>query len=248
METSFESSSKWYDSAVGSMGHYYHQNVIIPHLLTILNLQTNDSVLDLACGQGVFSRHIPKGIEYVGVDLSNSLVKNAMEYRKEKKHLFIHADVCQKLPIEKKDFKNALIMLALQNIERGDLVIKNARAHLDKKGTFAIVLNHPCFRIPRQSAWQVDEAAKMQYRRINTYLSSQKIPIMTQPGKKDSEVTYSFHNPISTISKWIFDGGFYIERIEEWCSDKKSSGEKAKMENRARKEFPLFLTFIAKCR
>jgi hypothetical protein len=33
--------------------------------------------------------------------------------------------------------------------------------------------------------------------------------------------------------------------MEEWCSDKKSEGAAARMEDRARKEFPLFLTILA---
>jgi len=33
--------------------------------------------------------------------------------------------------------------------------------------------------------------------------------------------------------------------MEEWISDKKSTGAKARMENRSREEFPLFLALLA---
>jgi hypothetical protein len=44
----------------------------------------------------------------------------------------------------------------------------------------------------------------------------------------------------------IADNGFLIERIEEWVSPKKSEGVMAKVEDRARAEFPLFMAMVAK--
>ena len=41
-----------------------------------------------------------------------------------------------------------------------------------------------------------------------------------------------------------FLAGFAVLEIEEWVSDKKSTGAKGKMENRARAEIPLFMTLI----
>jgi len=45
---------------------------------------------------------------------------------------------------------------------------------------------------------------------------------------------------------WLKENEFTIDIIEEWTSDKESVGKVAKMENRARSEFPLFLAL--KCR
>jgi hypothetical protein len=44
----------------------------------------------------------------------------------------------------------------------------------------------------------------------------------------------------------LTDNGLIIETIEEWVSNKKSTGAKALMEDKARKEIPLFLTLVAK--
>jgi hypothetical protein len=45
----------------------------------------------------------------------------------------------------------------------------------------------------------------------------------------------------------LHDNGFVIEKIEEWVSDKKSEGGMAAVEDKARAEFPLFMTIVA-CR
>ena len=72
------------------------------------------------------------------------------------------------------------------------------------------------------------------------------IPVSMHPGMKNSPVTWSFHHSLQDYSNMLFDAGFCIEKLEEWSSDKESEGKKAKMENRARNEFPLFLCIIAK--
>ena len=244
METSWENSHNWYDKTVGEKGHYYHQSVIFPKALKLLELKKGDKLLDLACGQGVLSRQLPLQVEYLGVDASPSLVKQAKTYSKA--HKFLLGDVTQPLKITEKDFSHATIILALQNIENPQLVLRNAKAHLKSQGKLLIVLNHPCFRIPRQSSWGIDEPKKLQYRRIDRYLSPLKIPIQTHPGKqKDSSETWSFHHPLSDYIRWLKEEGFSIDLIEEWVSDKQSTGSYAKMENRSRSEFPLFLTILA---
>ena len=72
-----------------------------------------------------------------------------------------------------------------------------------------------------------------------------EIPINMHPGEKSSPITWSFHLPIEEYSKMLFESGFYIEKIEEWTSEKKSVGKMARAENRAREEFPMFMTILA---
>lgn len=247
--TSWEPVKKWYHSAVGEEGHYYHKHVILPGVMRLLSLDehANPSLLDLACGQGILARHLPENIPYIGIDASPSLIKEAKKSDPNSIHEYFVADVTKNLPKQKGLFTHATIILALQNIEKADLAIKNAAMHLQKNGKLIIVLNHPCFRIPRQSSWHVDQENKVQYRRIDRYLTSMKIPIQAHPSKAEkSPQTWTFHHPVSSYSNWLFDAGFCIEHLEEWCSDKVSTGAAAKMENRSRAEFPLFLTIVAR--
>lgn len=246
--TSWQPVEKWYRKIVGEEGHYYHQKIILPAILRIFDLKSSKEakILDLACGQGVLGRHIGKDIAYTGIDIAPSFIKEAKKSDASPRHHYLVGDITKPLPI-KETFTNAAIVLALQNVSRPDLVFKNASQHLENNGLFLIVLNHPCFRIPRQSAWEIDEAKKLQYRRIDRYFTPMEIPIQAQPSKGASSAeTISFHHPISTYTKWLKEAGFMIENIEEWCSDKKSTGAAAKMENRSREEFPLFLTIICR--
>jgi ubiquinone/menaquinone biosynthesis C-methylase UbiE len=245
--TSWEKSSKWYKNIVGDEGHYFHQAIIFPKIKDLVDLNKINSVLDLACGQGIFERQISLNTEYMGVDIARSLIEEAKKKNQNQKHQFIVADASKTLPLVENHFDLVIIILALQNIKDINGVIKNAATHLKNGGQFLIILNHPVFRIPRQTSWGFDDKNKIQYRRIDRYMGEMEIPILTHPGRfEKSEKTWSFHRPLSKYSQDLFKNGFLIEKIEEWISDKKSTGGRAKTENRSREEIPMFMAILAK--
>lgn len=246
LDTSWDKSGKWYKNIVGDEGHYYHQKIVLPNVLRLLGLKRGDSLLDLGCGQGILERQIPKDAYYVGMDLSSGLINEARNLIASQNHRFVVADASKQLPLEGSNFSHAAIILALQNIKKPFGVVRNVKEHLKIGGKFVIVLNHPAFRIPKSTSWEVDESKKIQYRRVDQYMSPLEIPILTNPGKTNSENTWSFHYPLSAYSEMLFDNGFVIEKIEEWVSDKKSTGSKAEMEDKSRNEFPLFMTILAR--
>ena len=245
----WEKEANEYHELVGERGHYYHQHVVIPGTLALLNLKKGDAVLDLGCGQGVLARAIARGVSYVGVDSSRSLVDFAAKIDRDPHHTYIEASCTRPIKNVRKDFTHSTFILSLQNMEYASHAIKNASEHLVKNGRLIIVLNHPAFRIPRQSGWldpsKQSGGGGMQSRWVNRYMSYLKIPISMHPGKKGGATTTSYHVPISRYSQWLFENGFVIEKLEEWTSDKKSKGKAAKMENRARDEFPLFMAILA---
>ncbi len=239
-DTSWQKAAQWYDSVVGDQGSYYHQQIVLPGVLRLLNLKPGSSLLDLGCGQGVLAGRIPKDISYLGLDAARALITKAK--MRHKGHAFQYADITKPLPIPaQKLFTHATIILALQNMADPQKVIENVKLHLAPGAKLVIVLNHPCYRIPRQSSWGFDEAAKMQYRRVNCYMSEQNIPIFTNPGQQDTSTTVSFHHPLSAYFSFFQNAGLLVQGLEEWCSDKMSEGKAARWENRARKEFPLFM-------
>jgi ubiquinone/menaquinone biosynthesis C-methylase UbiE len=247
--TSWEPANKWYKQIVGDEGHYYHQKIIIPALMRILNLkeQGQAALLDLACGTGVLARHLPKNTPYVGVDISPSFIKEAKNLDKELLHTYHTADATQKLPIKDQTFTHGTIVLALQNIEHPLKVFQNFAKFLNNNGLLVIVLNHPYFRIPRQTSWEVDKERKIQYRRVDRYFSPLEIPIQAHPSKgQKSEQLLSYHFPLSSYINWLNEAGFALVNMEEWCSDKVSEGGAAKMENRSRAEIPLFMCLVAR--
>jgi hypothetical protein len=137
--------------------------------------------------------------------------------------------------------------LALQNIEFYRGFFDNAQRYCKVGGFVAIVINHPHFRIPRSSGWDIVKGNAKQVRWVSNYMNEQRIPITMNPGTREKQkVTWSFHVPLSTYVAEFAQRGFLIERLDEISSPKESVGRYAKRENTARAEIPLFMLLIAK--
>lgn len=245
MGSSWEGVSEWYGACVGETGHYYHEHVIFPALKKAVPWDAPaPHLLDLACGSSPLLKIIPKTVAYTGVDLSPSLIQQAKKRKTLHTSQWVIGDITQPLKLPENHFSHAAIILALQNVQHPAQALKNAAKHLRPGGSLILVLNHPAFRIPRQSEWHVDEKRNLQQRCISSYMSSMEIPIQTNPGKNKATVS-AYHFPLSELSRMLFEAGFAVEKIDEWCSDKISEGKAARRENRARKEFPLFLALYA---
>ncbi|MBL8963519.1 MAG: methyltransferase domain-containing protein [Phycisphaeraceae bacterium] len=164
-------------------------------------------------------------------------------------------------------------LMALMNMEPLDPVLSGAADSLRPGGALVLVILHPAFRSPGQTSWgwehetgrearrargaRAEErgagtgAVARQYRRVDGYLSPGQTPIVMNPGGAahgaDAVTTLTFHRPIQTYARLLFEAGFVIEAIEEWPSARKSQpGPKAAEENRARREIPMFLAIRAR--
>jgi ubiquinone/menaquinone biosynthesis C-methylase UbiE len=248
-KTSWEAVYDWYHQLVGKEGHLYHQQLIIPNVLRFLNVSEKKGakIVDFACGQGVLARHLPDHVEYCGIDHSPSLIREAKKMSQNPLHHFKVGDITQNLQLPFQEADIVTLILAIQDLAEPALAISQAAKHLKVGGRLLIVMNHPCFRIPRHSTWEVDESNKKQFRKMDSYLHPQQIPIRTAPSQgSQSPAVHYYHYSLSHYSRWLKESGLMIELLEEWVSEKKSTGPKKKMEDRARSEFPLFLFLAAK--
>lgn len=245
--TSWGNVADWYDTHLEQSGDTYQRKVILPNLLRVLNLKTGERILDLACGQGFFSREFAQvGAKVVGADISKELIGYAQS--QSPKEIAFHVSPADNLSFAKDEqFDVITIILAIQNIENISEVFSEVQRVLSPQGRLVLVLNHPAFRIPKQSEWGWDEEKQVQYRRIDRYLSPQKISIEMHPGEKGGEETISYHRSLQDFFKALSKNGFAVSRLEEWISHRESQeGPRQKAEDTARKEIPLFLMLEAR--
>lgn len=242
--TSWEKSADWYDRILGEKGSELYQAVVIPQSLEMLAPKRGERVLDLGCGQGVFSRALADtGAQVTGIDAAPTLIAKARSYQSRTPIRYFDRDAANLSGIG--EFDAASAILCLQNMEHLEKVCASVSAVLKPGARMLWVLNHPSFRIPRQTSWIFEGTPVMQYRRVDAYSSTLGIPIVMHPGKADSETTTSFHRSLETLTRTGFEAGMVLSGLGEWYSHKESQpGPRARAENRARKEFPLFLALL----
>ena len=243
--TSWGGVASWYDKHLEG-DDTYHTKVILPSLLRVVGDIKGKDLLDLACGQGFFSQALSDaGANVTGIDIGKELIAQAENLQKgqtNKIHYFVSgADDLYMLKDKSMDL--VVCVLALQNIENITGTFKEVSRILRKGGKFIFVLNHPAFRNPKESGWGWDDVEKVQYRRVDSYLSEAKVKIDMTPGNlKEKKFTISFHRPLQLWSKLLSKHNFAITRMEEWESHRISeNGPRQNAENKARKEIPLFL-------
>ena len=254
-KTSWGNVADWYDGLLEKSEDSYQEKVIMPNLLRIVDPKPGIKILDVACGQGYFSRAFHNnGAQVVGCDISQELVGLARNH--SPKEITYHIASADNLAFLDKSqtFDVVTIVLAIQNIKEMRTSFAEASRALKPGGRLVLVMNHPAFRIPQSSSWQWDEKSKAQYRRIDAYMTDNQIKIDMNPGEKGkaqgargkaqnaSIQTVSFHRPLQSYFKAMNSAGFAVTRLEEWISHKQSQeGPRADAEDRARKEFPLFM-------
>lgn len=242
-QTSWGKEALWYDTMLETDRDTYQSKVLLPNLLRIVAPRGGQTILDLACGQGFFSRaYAENGAKVIGVDIAPELIALARE--QPKPNIVYHIANAEKIPFIKNESVDVVtISLAIQNIENVKAVFAECFRVLKKGGRLVLVLNHPAFRIPKGSDWQFDQNDSVQYRRVAQYLSESKVKIDMHPGvQKQKSFTISFHRPLQYFFKLFHSAGFAVTRLEEWNSHKTSgNGPRKVAEDTARKEIPMFL-------
>ena len=238
--------ANWYDQLVGDSGSEYHREVVIPGALRLLALQAGEPAVDIACGQGVLCRALgERGVQVTGVDAAAELIASARQ-RSGPEIRYVVGDARSLSFLPDARFAAAACVLAIQNIHPIAPVFAGVARLLVPGGKFVIVMMHPCFRGAKETSWGWDQASKVQYRRVDRYLTPRKTPIVTHPGSDPNHYTWTFHKPIGEYVKALRNAGLLIDAIEEWPSHKQSEpGPRAAAENTARKEIPMFMAMRA---
>ena len=247
VDTDWSGVAQWYDDLVGQGGGEFHREIILPGVLRLLELTAGQKALDIACGQGVLCRSLAeRGVDVTGIDSSADLIRAAGQRSGEARIHYHVADVRRLDFLPAASFHAAACVMAIQNMHPLAPIFQGIGKALRDDGRLVIVMMHPCFRVPKQTSWGWDEAAKVQYRRIDRYLLPRKTPISMHPGSDPGLYTWTFHKPLELFFKALRQAGFVVDTLEEWPSHKTStSGPRAPAENEARKEIPMFLALRA---
>lgn len=245
----WERPAGWYDQLQGDEGSEFHRTMLLPAVRTRLQAPPGGLVLDLGCGQGVVGRFLASlGVRSVGVDLAAEMIAGAraragdLERYVQGDARELRAALAALPPAERGPFDGATLVMAAQDIDPIAPVLSGAGAALKPGARLVLALTHPCFRIPRRSSWGFDEEQGVQYRRLDGYLSPLAAPIRIHPGQADPTTTTTYHRPLHAYLNALGAAGLGIVACDELTSHRRGTkGPRFGAEDRAAREFPLFL-------
>jgi SAM-dependent methyltransferase len=236
---SWDAVADWYAGWTGTTGSRHHQALAIPLAMELLGLRQGEALVDLGCGHGVMAPPVAKArASLTGLDLSPRLIATARRNHGDIGHFQV-ADVTRlkvEASLRAASFDAALFLLSIQDIDPLEAAIESAAWLLKPGGRLVLVMLHPCFRVPRQSGWGWDEKRALQYRRVDSYLTSLAVPMQPYQGKPGT--TRSYHRPLGAYVEALARAGLSVTAMREVTG---LSREGTRAERRASAEFPLLL-------
>jgi SAM-dependent methyltransferase len=191
----------------------------------MLNIQAGEVVLDIACGNGQFSRRLAGlGATVVASDFSPKLIELAKGRTSENGdrihyHVVDATDEVQLMALAGADnqrFDAAVCLNALMDMPAIEPLFRSVAKLLKPSGRFVFSVMHPCFNglsIAMQPEL-ADYDDKPTYSiKVSRYLSAEVtkgLAISEQPVQQ-----YYWHRPLHMLLNSAFENGLVMDRMEE---------------------------------
>jgi len=147
----YDEIADWYDEALrtGPLGLF--QDLAISIVLDLAGEVENRRICDLACSQGILSRHLAKlGAAVTGVDVSDKMLDLARCYEQEEPRgiNYVRSDARSLPEVPDGAFEGLACNLALMDISDLEATLHTVARVLRTGGWFVFSITHPCFPTP----------------------------------------------------------------------------------------------------
>lgn len=212
-----------WDQRIGNGGGW-QTSIIAPTVERMLAIQPGERVLDIACGNGQFSRRLADlGAVVVASDFSPRLIEfakgrsgdyiNRITY-----HVADATDEAQLLALagEGGAFDAAVCNMALMDIPAIEPLFRAVAKMLKPDGRFVFSVSHPCFNgfertmQPELSDYDETPTYTIKVRRYLSAEASKGLALYGQPKQQ-----YYWHRPLHMVLNSAFENGWVMDRLEE---------------------------------
>lgn len=208
----------WHRKVSG--GQMWQTTLIGPAVEKLLGVEPDERVLDVACGDGTFSRRLVElGAEVVASDFSVELIRLARKRPSAGIDYFV-ADATSEEELlmlgQPNGFDAAVCNMALMDMPVIEPLYRSLFRLLKPGGRFVFSVMHPCFNgqaismLAERPDYAVQTEYSVQVREYSTARVTRGLAISEQP-----EQQYYWHRPVQNLLNPAFDAGFLMDRFEE---------------------------------
>ena len=202
-------------SIFGEGGDYHHKYKILPEVYRLLDAQKNETILDVACGEGNVARHVAKqGAKVTGFDISK-LVDFAIEREEQEKlgirYLKLNATEMTNT-FDEASFEKVVCNMALMDIEDYKTTLQQISAVLKENGIFVFSILHPAFSWPACTTLRIPGDTQRNEDRIRVVIDYfDERPAITH----DDIGTIWFTRPISAYLNELVKNNLMLQVMSE---------------------------------
>jgi len=221
----WEKKAVFWDEMMGE-GNAFQRVLIGPAAERLLQVRPGETVLDVACGNGVFSRRLAElGARVVAIDFSEKFVEPARArtekagYGEAVEYLVADAtDEKQMLSLGEGRFDAAVCNMALMDMAAIDPLMLVLCRLLKPKGRFVFSVQHPAFnsnaiRLVLEEEDRNGIVVETYSVKVTDYLH---VPPGMGGGMPGEPVPHPyFHRPLSELFGACFEAGFAVDGMEE---------------------------------
>lgn len=231
IETSEESKNRWetnadfWDERMGNDSNQFHREIVRPDTERMLSIEHGERVLDIACGNGNFSKRLVElGADVTAFDYSRKMIDNAKKrcshcIDKIDFHIIDATSYDDVMKLKNNvPFDKAVSNMAIMDISDITPLFNSVSELLKPGGVFVFSTIHPCFQSPsmRKITETEDVSNTVRTRhgiQIFEYITPcvfEGIGIVNQPVPQ-----LYYHRPLNQLFNMCFDAGFTINGVSE---------------------------------
>ena len=216
----WDANAEVWDAKMADQGNDFVNLLQWPVIQPLLNIQPGQKILDIACGNGLFSRRLAAlGADVVAIDFSAELIERA-KARKSDRITYQVMDVTDEtalLTLGEHTFESALCNMALFDIADIQPIFRALPHLLKPGGRFVLSLTHPAFNnassVHVAEEWD-DAGMKTRYSvKVSRYMTpyhAEGVALRDQPKPQ-----LYFERPMQYYLKLGFENGFVLDGFEE---------------------------------
>jgi SAM-dependent methyltransferase len=218
----WEANAEVWDARMGDEGNDFFNILCWPALVSLLDLQPGQHILDIGCGNGLTSRRLAAlGAKVTAFDFSTNLIQKAkarenpnsnIEYR-----VVDATDEGQLLALGQVAFDSALSNMALFDMADIETLFQILPRLLKPKGIFVFSLTHPAFNnsssvhvVEELDDGEIKTVYSVKISRYMTAYSAKGLALRGQPKPQ-----MYFERPLQYYLNLGFQNGFVLDGFEE---------------------------------
>lgn len=220
----WDTNAEAWDKRIGA-GNGLQTILIAPTVENMINIQPGERVLDIACGNGLFSRRLAElGASVVASDFSPKLIELAKGRTTENTdrisyHVVDATEENQLMALAgagNERFDAAVCNNALMDMPAIEPLFRSVAKLLKPNGRFVFSIMHPCFNglsismSPELPDYAQTPTYWIKVSRYLTWDVSKGLAIADQPVEQ-----YYWHRPLHVLLNSAFRSGLVLDRLEE---------------------------------